>query len=86
MVGSVSYAHTDEYYTGATKDANLLVPAYALANASLGFETTDRKYRVLAWVKNASDTKYILTRSTQVVRSEYLGEPRTFGVTVSARF
>jgi iron complex outermembrane recepter protein len=86
VVGSVSYAHTDEYYTGATKDANLLVPAYGLTNASLGFETTDRKFRVLAWVKNASDTKYILTRSTQVVRSEYLGEPRTFGVTVTARF
>ncbi len=86
VVGSLSYSHTDDYYTGATKDANLLVPAYGLANASLGFETSDRRYRVVAWVKNAADTKYILTRSTQVVRAEYLGEPRTFGVTLAARF
>jgi iron complex outermembrane recepter protein len=37
-------------------------------------------------VKNANDTAYILTRSTQVVRAEYLGDPRTFGITLGYKF
>ncbi|HEX6703373.1 MAG TPA: TonB-dependent receptor [Albitalea sp.] len=86
VVGTISYVRTDEYYTGATKDPNLLVPGYGLANASVGIDLTERRVRILAWVRNAADTKYILTRSTQVVRSEYLGEPRTYGITIDAKF
>jgi len=86
LVGSVNYFWTSNYYTGATKDPNLLIPSYSLANASFGFESIDHRYRLTTWVKNISDTDYILTRSTQVVRSEYLGAPRTYGVTFSVRY
>lgn len=41
---------------------------------------------MLAWVKNANDTEYLLTRSTQVVRARYAGEPRTFGLSLTGRF
>jgi iron complex outermembrane recepter protein len=41
---------------------------------------------VSLWSRNVGNTNYILTRSMQVVTAEYLGEPRTFGVTVRARF
>jgi iron complex outermembrane receptor protein len=40
----------------------------------------------MAWVKNANDTTYLLTRSTQVVLARYAGEPRTFGLTLTARY
>jgi len=86
LIGSASYAWTDEYYTGATKDPNLLIAGYGLTNASIGYESADRKFRVMGWIKNISDTAYILTRSTQVVRAEYLGMPRTFGVTMDMKF
>lgn len=86
LFAMASYSRTGAYYTGATKDPNLLIPGYGLTNASVGYETTDRRYRFTAWIRNAADTSYILTRSTQVVRSEYLGEPRTFGVSLLARF
>ncbi len=81
-----AWSRTDGYYTGASKDPNLFVPSYALANASLGFETASRSWRITAWVKNISDTEFLLTPSTQSVLSEYLGEPRTFGISVGARF
>ena len=38
-----------------------------------------------AWC-NLEDTEYLLTPSTQSVLSEYLGEPRTYGVSVGLRF
>lgn len=81
-----AWSRTDGYYTGASKDPNLFVPSYALANASLGFETASRSWRITAWVKNISDTEFLLTPSTQSVLSEYLGEPRTFGISLGARF
>ena len=81
-----AWSRTDGYYTGAAKDPNLFVPSYSLANASLSFETASRRWRVTAWVKNIADTEFLLTPSTQSVRSEYLGEPRTYGVTCGVRF
>lgn len=86
LVGSASWAYTDGYYTGATKDPNLHVDAYALTNLSLGYEPVSRAWRASAWVKNLTDTEYLLTPSTQGVLAEYLGEPRTWGVMVSAKF
>jgi len=86
LVGAASYAWKDSYNTGAANDPNLQLPGFGLANLSAGVESPDRSWRLLAWVKNANDTEYLLTRSTQVVRARYAGEPRTFGLSLTARF
>lgn len=86
VTAMAAWSRTDGYYTGAAKDPNLYVPAYALANASLGFETASRRWRVSAWMKNIADTEFLLTPSTQAVRSEYLGEPRTYGISCGYRY
>jgi iron complex outermembrane receptor protein len=86
LVGAASYAWKDSYNTGAANDPNLQLPSYGLANLSLGVESPDRSLRLMAWVKNANDTTYLLTRSTQVVLARYAGEPRTFGLTLTARY
>jgi iron complex outermembrane receptor protein len=86
LVGAASHAWKASYNTGAANDLNLQLPAYGLTNLSAGVESRDRVWRLLAWVKNASDTTYLLTRSTQVVRARYAGEPRTFGLSLAARF
>jgi len=86
LTAVVAVSRTDGYYTGATKDPNLFVPSYSLVNASLGFEAASRKWRVTLWGKNLANTEYLLTPSTQVVLSEYLGEPRTYGVSWGVRF
>jgi iron complex outermembrane receptor protein len=86
LTGAASYAWRDTYNTGAANDPNLQIPGYGLANMSVGYESPNRSWKVTAWVKNINDTRYILTRSTQVVRAEYDGEPRTFGLTLGAKF
>lgn len=83
---TVSYADTGSYYTGATKDPNLFVPSYALVNASLSYATLDRRWRFSVWGRNLGNTDYLLTPSTQTVLAQYLGDPRTYGVSVGVRF
>lgn len=84
VFGGLSWTATDGYYTGASKDPNLHVESYELVNGSLGYE--HGAWTVMAWVRNAGDTEYVLTPSTQGVLAEYLGEPRTFGLSLSRRF
>jgi iron complex outermembrane receptor protein len=81
-----AYSRTASYYTGATKDPNLFVPSYALVDASIGFETTSRRWRVSLWVRNLANTEYLLTPSTQSVLAEYLGAPRTYGISLGMRY
>lgn len=86
LIGALSWAYVDDYYTGATKDPNLFVGSYALTNLSLGYEARDGDWKLMAWAKNLGDVDYLLTPSTQGVLGEYLGEPRTWGLMLSARF
>ena len=86
LVAAASYAWKDTYNTGAANDPNLQLPAFGLANLSAGVESLDGRWRLLAWVKNANDTDYFLTRSTQVARARYAGEPRTAGISLTGRF
>ncbi|WP_337188778.1 TonB-dependent receptor [Phenylobacterium sp.] len=83
---NATYTRTGGYFTGAARDPSLFVAAYDLVNASAGFETTDGRFRVMVWGKNLGDTDYVLIPSTQGVLAEYLGEPRTYGVSLTARF
>lgn len=85
-IGSASWSFTDTYNTGAAADPNLQIRSYSLANLSLGYEAPNGAWRLVGWVKNLTDEEYVLTPSTQGVLAEYLGEPRTWGVTLSGRF
>lgn len=86
LVAAASYAWKSSYNTGAANDPNLQLASYGLANLSAGLESADRALRLVAWVKNANDTQYALTRSTQGVLARYAGEPRTFGISLTARY
>ena len=86
LIGAASWAYTGSYYTGASKDPNLHIDSYSLTNLMVGYESPSRAWRATAWVKNVGDVEYLLTPSTQSVLAEYLGEPRTWGLTVSLRF
>jgi iron complex outermembrane receptor protein len=86
LTAAANYAWRDTYNTGAANDPNLQLPSYGLANLSVGWESPQHRWKLTGWVKNLNDTRYILTRSTQVVRAEYDGEPRTFGLTLGAKF
>lgn len=86
LIGNAVYSYTSNYYTGATADPGLLVPGYDLVNAQIGVASKDDRFRVAVFARNLLNTDYVLIPSTQVVRSQYLGEPRVIGVTASAKF
>jgi len=86
VFGTASYFRTGDYNTGAAADPNLVIAAYDLVNLSLGFQPTNGPWRLTAFVRNLEDTEYVLTPSTQTVLAEYLGEPRTAGVSLDWRF
>ncbi|AHE55199.1 TonB-dependent receptor domain-containing protein [Sphingomonas sanxanigenens] len=86
LIASANWSYTGTYNTGAAADPNLQIKSYDLANALIGFEPPSRAWRATAWVKNLTNKDFVLTNSTQGVLAEYLGEPRTWGFTLSARF
>lgn len=86
VVGNAVYSYTSNYYTGATADPGLFIPGYALVNGQIGIATKDDRFRISVFARNLLNKDYLLIPSTQVVRSEYLGEPRVIGVTAGAKF
>jgi iron complex outermembrane receptor protein len=66
------------------------VNGYALSNFRLGFRTDDGRWNGFAWVRNAFDVHYfellaVQSGSTGLIVGQP-GDPRTYGVTLSARF
>jgi iron complex outermembrane receptor protein len=86
LLGNAVYSYTSQYFTGATQDPTLSVPGCSLVNASIGLATSDRRYSVNLFARNLLNENYVLIPSNQVVRGNYLGEPRIIGVSLGARF
>lgn len=86
LLANVIYSYTSQYFTGATNEAGLQVPGYELVNASIGLASADDRFRLTLFARNLFDIDYLLIPSTQVVRGEYLGEPRRYGVSIQTRF
>ncbi|MDX3899343.1 MAG: TonB-dependent receptor [Sphingobium sp.] len=86
LLGNGVYSYTSQYFTGATQDPTLSVPPYSLINASIGLATLDRRFSINLFARNLLNKDYILIPSNQVVRGQYLGEPRIIGVSLGARF
>ncbi|UJB66137.1 TonB-dependent receptor [Acidovorax sp. YS12] len=63
---------------------DLIEPAYALGNVSVGYTTADGKYHIRGYVLNVTDKVY---RNTSLISGSYsYGPPRVFGVSVTAKF
>lgn len=84
--GMAMYSSTSSYFTGASADPGLRVPEYGLVNVTVGLAPNDGRWSIAAFVRNLTDEEYLLTPSTQTVRSEYLGEPRTMGISLTWNF
>jgi len=88
----IASAQTDVSYKSGhffsvDNDPALYQKGYWLVNGSLIYEMP--RYRVTAWVKNIADTVYSVSglANTSFGFSELIpGLPRTFGLTVSAKF
>jgi outer membrane receptor protein involved in Fe transport len=65
----------------------LTLKGYALLGLRAGIETQDKKYRLSVYANNLTNS-YYFTNATRITDTtvRYAGMPRTFGVTVSAKY
>ena len=87
---NVNWFHRGRHNTGSDLDARKWQGAHNLVNAQVGFVRSDDKYEITAWVSNAADTKYKTLVFNSVSqgdnRSTFVGEPRVYGLTLTANF
>jgi iron complex outermembrane receptor protein len=92
--GGEAYAGLDGSYrsrfsSNASRSAYTDIPGYALANVRMGFRT-DSGWNLFGWVRNALNKKYYDVLATQSGSTGLIvgqpGDPRTYGVTMQARF
>lgn len=92
IILNASYVYTDEIFAGgpgATADNNpeLLLPDYAILNASLAFSFDDDAYRVSIIGKNLTDEQFVTTYSGDGFRYQIPRDAdRYFGVQFRANF
>ena len=82
-------SYRSRYSSNASRSAYTDIEGYALANFRLGFRTDDG-WNVFGWLRNAFDARYYDVLATQSGSTGLIvgqpGDPRTYGVTVQARF
>lgn len=78
-----------KFSSNPSRSVYMDVNGYTLSNFRLGFRT-EQRWNIFGWVRNAFDTRYyellaITPGSTGLIAGQP-GDPRTYGVTVAARF
>ena len=87
---SVSEKYRSSYNTGSDLDPRKLQGAYGLVNARLGLGSPDGKWTVEAWGANLADKYYYQVAFDAPFQynqiDAFVGDPRTFGITVRTKF
>ena len=67
-------------------DLPFVIPAYAVVDARIGYEFSDRRYKIMAWGKNILN-KYYVTNANHYLDTtvRFAGQPATYGVTLSIK-
>ncbi len=82
------YLHRSSFNSTAQLSAYGVIPAYGVLNARIGLRTADGKYDLAFWARNLADEDYYVARApgTFGLITGTVGEPRTFGATLRAKF
>ena len=87
---NVNEKYSSSYNTGSDLDPRKLQGAYGLLNARLGVGAPDGKWTVEIWGNNLADKLYNQVAFDAPFQYDqvdaFLGDPRTFGVTVRTKF
>jgi iron complex outermembrane receptor protein len=87
---SVASKFNSSYNTGADLNPAKRQGAYNLVNARLGIGSSNERWAVEVWGENLTDEKYYQVIIDTLFQpgglNGYLGDPRTYGVTVRANF
>ena len=87
LYAHADWSHRSSFNTSSSNSAWAEIPAYGLANARIGFRSSDGLWDVSIWGKNLFDKDYFLSLSpanTGIVTGQ-VGEPQTYGVTVRTK-
>ncbi|GAC1673377.1 MAG: TonB-dependent receptor [Steroidobacteraceae bacterium] len=87
---TVSDKYNSSYNTGSDLDPRKLQGAYGLVNARLGLGAPDGKWQVEVWGANLAGKYYYQVAFDAPFQynqiDAFLGDPRTFGITVRTKF
>ena len=87
---NVNEKYSSSYNTGSDLDPRKLQGAYGLLNARLGIGAPDGKWAVEIWGNNLADKLFYQVAFDAPFQYEqvdaFLGDPRTFGVTLRTKF
>ena len=63
-----------------------VIPSYAVIDARLGYEFSDKRYKVMLWAKNITN-KYYVTNAAHFLDTtvRFTGQPATYGITLSVK-
>lgn len=90
VIARVDYKWQSRTYFDIYNNPQNSQGAYGLLNASVGVETQDKAWLLTAWVRNASDERYISEASAgsgaNAAITGSLGMPRMYGVTLNRHF
>jgi outer membrane receptor protein involved in Fe transport len=82
--------YVDDQITGSDLNPTKTQPSYTLVNARLGLATADERYSLELWARNLTDEEYQQIAFDVPLQTgtygAFLGDPRTYGVTLRARY
>jgi iron complex outermembrane receptor protein len=82
---SLSFVYNDGFCWNV--DCHVRQPSYNLVNSNLAWTSVDESWGMSLWVKNMFSQQYYRWANEQVPSYEYIGAPpRTYGITVHAKF
>jgi outer membrane receptor protein involved in Fe transport len=82
-----SVTYNSETYTGVGAIERLRIDAFTLLDLRAGVDLDSGRYRLWAWGKNVTDELYwtnVFASANAI--SRFVGQPATFGLSLSARF
>jgi outer membrane receptor protein involved in Fe transport len=91
LVPRVDYYWTDTQWASIFKDGANKVPSYDVANADIQLNAPENAWYARAWVKNIFDKnnmtgEYLTDASSGLFTNAFVGEPRTYGITLGVHF
>ncbi len=87
---AVNAKSVSSFNTGSDLDPVKNQPGYTVVNARIGLSPENRSWQVEAWAQNLFDDSYYQVAFASVLQSgsydAFLGQPRTYGVTLRFKY
>jgi outer membrane receptor protein involved in Fe transport len=94
MLAYLDARYVDDQNTGSDLRPSKLQPEYTLVNARFGIGAPDDRWSLELWARNLTDEEYaqimfdvpLQQGSFGPTQGAFLGDPRTYGLTLRARY